>query len=113
MGGLSTASCSRANSTKESIRTSLPSAVGERTLRPWSEVVEMTLELERAPQADGVANARLGTLKSSKSEAEQGSLAERLRAGGVQHEDMRDWLAQVDALGDLRLPAGVDLPATI
>ncbi len=68
----------------------------------------MTLELERAPQADGVANARLGTLKSSKSDAEQGSLAERLRAGGVQHEDMRDWLEQVDALGELRVLEGVD-----
>src|SRR5260370_29942763 len=104
MGGLSTASCSRANSTKESIRTSPPSAVGGHTLPPWSEVVEMTLELERAPQADGVANARLGTLKSSKSDAEQGSLAERLRAGGVQHEDMRDWLQQGTPPGELRVP---------
>src|SRR5260221_13921329 len=104
MGGLSTAFCSRANSPKQPIRTSLPSAVGERTLRPWREVVEMTLELERAPQADGVANARLGTLKSSKSEAEQGSLAERLRAGGVQHEDMRDWLGEGGALGEVGGP---------
>ncbi len=68
----------------------------------------MTLELERAPQADGVANARLGTLKTSKSDAERGSLADRLRAGGVQHEDMRDWLEQVDALGELRVLEGVD-----
>src|SRR5260221_14719291 len=108
MGGWATACCSGARWPKESIRTSLPAAVGERTLRPWSEVVEMTLDLGRAPQADGVANARLGTLKSSKSDAEQGSLAERLRAGGVQHEDMRDWLEQVDALGELRVLEGVD-----
>ena len=30
------------------------------------------------------------------------------RAGGVQHEDMRDWLEQVDALGELRVLEGVD-----
>src|SRR5258708_35247818 len=101
MGGLSTASCTRANWPKEAIGTSLPSAVGERTPRPRSEVVEMTLELERALQPDGVANARQGTLKSSQSDAEQRSLAERLRAGGVQHEDMRDRVGEGACLCEL------------
>src|SRR6266852_5694036 len=68
----------------------------------------MTLELERAQQVDGVADARLGSLKSRRSESEQRDLVERLRTGGVQHEDMRDWLEQVDALGELRVLEGVD-----
>jgi hypothetical protein len=32
----------------------------------------------------------------------------RLQAGGVPHEDMRDWLEMVDALGELRVLESVD-----
>src|SRR5712664_1263195 len=82
---------------------------GGHTLPFRSEVVEMTLELERAQQADGVAaKARLGSLQSTGNGVERRELVERLRAGGVQHEDMRDWLEQVDALGELRVLEGVD-----
>src|SRR5260370_42660274 len=69
----------------------------------------MTLELERAPTIEGEAarDARLGALNPARDEAATRELAERLAAGGVPHEDMRDWLEQVDALGELRVLEGV------
>jgi UbiD family decarboxylase len=68
----------------------------------------MTLELERASTTETVAEARLGSLGGALTEAQRAELADRLRAGGVPHEDMRDWLQQVDALGELRVVDGVD-----
>src|SRR5438270_8857072 len=68
----------------------------------------MTLELERASTTETVGEARLGSLGSELSEAQRAELADRLRAGGVPHEDMRDWLELVDALGELRVVDGVD-----
>ena len=60
----------------------------------------MTLDVEHA--------ARLGALDGAASEARRAELAEHLRAGGVAHEDLRDWLEMVDALGELRVVEGVD-----
>ncbi len=68
----------------------------------------MSAELERALTGNTATEARLGTLAVSLGETEQAALAERLRAGGVSHEDMRDWLEMVDALGELRVLEGVD-----
>ena len=68
----------------------------------------MTLELERASTTETVAEARLGSLGSELTETQRAELADRLRAGGVPHEDMRDWLELVDALGELRVVDGVD-----
>src|SRR5919202_1252759 len=68
----------------------------------------MTLELERTPTADIATQARLGSLGGGTTHAQRTELAERLRAGGVPHEDMRDWLEMVDALGELRVLEGVD-----
>ncbi|TME41839.1 MAG: hypothetical protein E6I75_03095, partial [Chloroflexi bacterium] len=65
----------------------------------------MTLEVEHAPT---VAEARLGALDGALSAVERSDLVARLRAGGVGHEDMRDWLELVDALGELRVLEGVD-----
>src|SRR5438309_8280322 len=65
----------------------------------------MTVDVEHAPT---VAEARLGALDGALSAVERADLAARLRAGGVAHEDMRDWLEQVDALGELRVLEGVD-----
>src|SRR5205085_812224 len=69
----------------------------------------MTLELERASTTETVAEARLGSLGGALTEAQRAELADRLRAGGVPHEDMRDWLQHVDALGELRVVDGVDI----
>src|SRR5438270_10831470 len=68
----------------------------------------MTLELERASTTETVAEARPGSLGSELTEAQRAELADRLRAGGVPHEDLRDWLEMVDALGELRVVDGVD-----
>src|SRR5438132_11842978 len=65
----------------------------------------MTLEVEHAPT---VAEARLGALDGALSAVERSDLVARLRAGGVGHQDMRDWLELVDALGELRVLEGVD-----
>src|SRR5689334_14599601 len=69
----------------------------------------MTLELERAPEAvNGLDGVRLGALGGGLDDAERRRMAERVRAGGVTHEDMRDWLELVDSLGELRVLEGVD-----
>src|SRR6478672_85792 len=39
---------------------------------------------------------------------ERARLAEQLRATGLPHRDMRDWLQMVDALGELKVLEGVD-----
>lgn len=43
--------------------------------------------------------------------AEKAGLVERLRSTGLPHQDMRDWLEMVDALGELRVLEGVDIVA--
>src|SRR5438270_11194925 len=65
----------------------------------------MTVDVEHAPT---VAEARLGALDGALSAVERSDLVARLRAGGVGHQDMRDWLELVDALGELRVLEGVD-----
>ncbi len=42
------------------------------------------------------------------SEAQKAQLAEQLRTTGLPHQDMRDWLQMVDAIGELRVLEGVD-----
>ena len=42
------------------------------------------------------------------SETDRARLAEQLRATGLPHRDMRDWLQMVDAIGELKVLEGVD-----
>jgi 4-hydroxy-3-polyprenylbenzoate decarboxylase len=42
------------------------------------------------------------------SSAEKTRLAEQLRSTGLPHQDMRDWLEMVDAIGELKVLEGVD-----
>src|ERR1051326_2765497 len=51
---------------------------------------------------------RLSTLRNGRNGSERESLADQLRAGGMPHQDMRDWLEMVDALGELKVLEGVD-----
>src|SRR5229473_2276790 len=55
----------------------------------------MTLELERAQQVDGVADARLGSLKSSRSESEQRALGELRVLEGV------DWQENIGRIAEM------------
>src|SRR5260370_39580447 len=74
----------------------------------------MTVEVERAPTVDNSASgARVGSLPGAGSATERAELVERLRAGGVGHQDMRDWLEMVDSLGELRVLEGVDWQGNI
>ena len=45
---------------------------------------------------------------SGEGPAERSRLAEQLRTTGLPHEDMRDWLRMVDAIGELKVLEGVD-----
>src|ERR1051326_4028643 len=51
---------------------------------------------------------RLSALRNGRTDSQREALADQLRAGGVPHADMRDWLEMVDALGELRVLEGVD-----
>jgi UbiD family decarboxylase len=64
----------------------------------------MTLQLEQ-PAA---AQARLVSLNGATDGSQRRALAEQLRTTGVAHEDLRDWLEMVDALGELKVLEGVD-----
>src|SRR5438477_10549447 len=69
--------------------------------------VDVLSERASTPAAPGI-EAHLGSLAGARSSAQRADLAARLAAGGVAHEDMRDWLEMVDALGELRVLEGVD-----
>ena len=52
---------------------------------------------------------RLGSLNGRAAPAaEKAGLVDRLHSTGLPHQDMRDWLEMVDALGELRVLDGVD-----
>jgi UbiD family decarboxylase len=67
----------------------------------------MTVELER-PAVQTPVDACFGTLLEGDDEPERQAVAERLRQTGMPHDDMRDWLRMVDAIGELRVLEGVD-----
>jgi len=49
-----------------------------------------------------------GSLDGRLSEAERARVVEQLRTSGVPHQDLRDWLQMVEAIGELRVLEGVD-----
>ena len=57
---------------------------------------------------DGVRAVPLDGSDSGEGPAERSRLAEQLRTTGLPHEDMRDWLRMVDAIGELKVLEGVD-----
>src|SRR6266516_2617527 len=69
--------------------------------------VDVLSERPSTPETAGI-ETRLGSLPGAPSSAQRADLAERVTAGGVGHQDMRDWLEMVDALGELRVLEGVD-----
>ncbi len=63
-----------------------------------------------APAGYGVpGGVRVGSLDGQTApEADRARLADQLRATGLPHQDLRDWLQMVDALGELQVLEGVD-----
>ncbi|HKC18137.1 MAG TPA: hypothetical protein VKE27_00765, partial [Candidatus Dormibacteraeota bacterium] len=72
----------------------------------------MLQEARRAKPVELPEGVRLSTLDGKATDGRRRALLEQL-SRGAPHEDLRDWLEMVDAIGELRVLEGVDADENI